>query len=761
MRLSLFLLTTSLMTSFSPVYGNIITNSYLNGGELKSDDPVMIESDEVEYDRNEEEVTASGNVLVHQAKRLLRADSIIYNRTKDLIKAHGYGWIRETTGDFLFFDDAELFNEMSDGVVQEPKALLIDESRAAGRIGKLYNKQKTIMWQGVYSPCDVCQTDPDNPPLWQLKASKIIHDKEDQTLTYNNMWMEILGFPTIYTPYFHHPDPSVKRKTGMLLPIYGDDSDLGFLVSAPFFWAIDQSKDLTVVPVITSKGGPILSAEYRQRFANSAIKTSGSFVKPQSSNNASKRNKLHRKLPPRHRWHLFFTSRHELNDDYLLTVDINRASDTTYIRRFPVLFSRTGLKGRQLTLTSTAALERFKPNSYGVIQGYYFQSDTQKTTPFVLPTMTYTYETDPGRLAETWQFDFNFLNLWRQHDIPGVVPRSNVRISGSTGFQIPYVTPLGDIWQLRLWTRGDIYFLKDFDPHPRKFVPPGVLSHSHPGDSIERRLFPQASLTWRFPFINRFECSDWIIEPAAMILGGNVRGNRIQIPNEDSPTLIIDESNLFLPNRFYGYDQVDRGSRVVYGVHNRHYFEGGRKIFFFLGQTVRLDRKQVLPDEAGEDRNASDLVASARLVHEKWFSAQSRFLISRKSGDIRVAESDVSIRSPWFEVSAGHNHYSAKYTINRRVISQLNWQLRTPIINKVSVGFQEVRNLKSNETNPPLLSREADITYHHQCLAVTLRYVRSDYKDRDLKPSHKVLVALNFKNLGTITPLKFRGTGNS
>ncbi len=751
MRLSLFFLTTALIGTCHLAYGDIVTHSFLKGEKMKSDEPVMIESDEVDYDKEQEEVMASGNVLVHQAKRLLRADRIIYNRAKDLIRAQGYGWLRESTGDFVFFDEAELFNEMSDGIVKEPKALLVDESRVAGRIGKLYGKRKTIMWQGVYTPCTVCHANPDNPPLWQMKASKIIHDKEEQIISYNNVWMEFLGVPTFYAPYFYHPDPSVKRKTGLLQPTYGTNSDLGTLISLPFFWAIDDSKDLTVVPVFTTKEGPLISAEYRQRFANSAIKTSGSFVKSQSKNNASKRNPNRRDLPPRHRWHFFFNSRHELSEDYLLTVDINRTSDTTYIRRYPVLFSRTGLKGRQLTLTSTAALERFKKNSYGVIQGYYFQSDRQKTTPFVLPTTTYTYESDPGRFAETWQFDFNLVNLWREQDVPGRFPRSTVRVSGSTGLQVPYIAPLGDIWELRLWTRGDMYFLKDFAPRPR----------DHVGNSVERRLFPQASLTWRFPFINRFERSDWVIEPAAMIIGGITQGNRIQIPNEDSPTLIIDGSNLFLPNRFYGYDRVDRGSRAVYGLHNRHYFEGGSKVFLFLGQTVRLDHKQVLPEEAGEDRNASDMVASIRVAYDKWFDGQSRFLLSRVTGNVKVSESRVTLRSPWFLVGAGHNYYSDKYTINRKEISQLNWNLQTPVINKFSFAYQEVRNLKNNEINPALLSRRANLTYHHQCLAVTLSYVRSDYKDRDLKPSHTVLLSLNFKNLGNFVPLKFAGIGET
>jgi LPS-assembly protein len=757
MARSLLLLTSALFSLTQHSAAVPLSSDLLKGGgSFKNDEPILIESDDVTYDSNGQEVRASGNVFVHQAQRLLRADEIIYQRIEDVLKVKGQVWLRELRGDFIFFDQAELTNKMSDGIIHEPKALLIDDSRAAGRMGRLYNKNKTILWKGVYSPCNVCKENPENPPLWQLKAGKIIHDKEEQMLMYHNAWMELEGVPVFYTPYFSHPDPTVKRKTGLLRPSPGTSTDFGYLLTLPFFWAIDDSKDLTFMPVITTREGLLVSGEYRQQLVNSAFKTSGSFVGNSSSNKASKNNKNSLRLPPRHRWHFFFNSRHELSDDYLLTVDINRASDTTYLRRYHVLTAVSNVpQSRQSTLTSTIALEQFKSNSYGIIQGYSFQSDTPKTNPRVIPSSYFTYETDPGRWSETWDVEGNLLNLMRKEPIPGRGARHVTRLSGSAGFQLPYITPLGDVWQLRLKARGDGYFLKDYANRSGGSVE---------ANDFQRRFYPQASLSWHFPFINKFECSDWIVEPAAMIVAGSTQGNKIQIPNEDSSTLIIDQTNIFLPNRFYGYDKVDTGSRVIYGFYDRHYFVGGRKLSLFIGQTVRLDHDQVLPNEAGEDRNASDLVVGVKVIPGTWLTGDSRFLVSRATGEIQVAETQATLDTGWFTLSAGHTYYSRKYVLGNQKVSQLNWSFSTPVIEKFSFTFSEVRNLDKKKSAEALLSRSAQLNYHHQCIIMSLGYSRSNYKDRDLKPSHTFLLSVDFKNLGSIDLFKKkfggdRGTG--
>ena len=98
------------------------------------------------------------------------------------------------------------------------------------------NAFQIVLWNGVYSPCEVCKKQPNSVPLWQLRANKIIHDKEEKEIVYHNAFMDFWGVPIFYTPYFFHPDATVKRKTGLLTPFFGQSTDLGTIFSQPVFF---------------------------------------------------------------------------------------------------------------------------------------------------------------------------------------------------------------------------------------------------------------------------------------------------------------------------------------------------------------------------------------------------------------------------------------------------------------------------------------------------------------------------------------------
>ena len=89
---------------------------------------------------------------------------------------------------------------------------------------------------------------------------------------FENAWLEFMGLPTFYMPYFSAPDPTVKRKTGWLMPIASTSSKYGFCVTTPYYWAVAPDRDVTLTPLLTTRQGPLLQAEYRQRFETVATR---------------------------------------------------------------------------------------------------------------------------------------------------------------------------------------------------------------------------------------------------------------------------------------------------------------------------------------------------------------------------------------------------------------------------------------------------------------------------------------------------------
>ncbi len=128
----------------------------------------------------------------------------------------------------------------------------------------------TVLHNGVYTACQPCKDDPRKPPLWQVKAARIIHDQGEKMMYFEDARLEFFGTPLAWLPYFSAPDPTVKRKTGVLTPVISSSSVYGAALDVPYYWALAPDYDATFAPMITTKQGPLLEGEFRQRLINGA-----------------------------------------------------------------------------------------------------------------------------------------------------------------------------------------------------------------------------------------------------------------------------------------------------------------------------------------------------------------------------------------------------------------------------------------------------------------------------------------------------------
>ena len=216
---------------------------------------VVMSADSLTYDEALGVVTAAGNVEISQGQRLLIADAVTYNEFHDVMTASGNVTLMEPTGEVLFADYLELSDELRDGVMRNIRILLNEETRIAANSARRSNGNRTEMNKAVFSPCKLCPLHPEEPPLWQIKAVRIVHDQEARDVAYYDAWLEMFGIPVLYTPYFEHPDPTVKRRSGFLAPSYGSSSTLGVQLTTPYYWNIAPHRDATLKPKFTSDEG--------------------------------------------------------------------------------------------------------------------------------------------------------------------------------------------------------------------------------------------------------------------------------------------------------------------------------------------------------------------------------------------------------------------------------------------------------------------------------------------------------------------------
>ena len=164
----------------------------------KENPEIYFSADEVENNQELSILTASGNVEIIRDDLTVKADKIIYNQKEDTISAVGNVILLDQSGNVIFSDYAELTDKMTKGQMQNIRIIMADKTRVAASTFRRGDKDKKIMTNAVYTPCDVCQ---DSNPLWQIKARKVEHNAETKDMHYQNATVEVKGVPVFYTPF--------------------------------------------------------------------------------------------------------------------------------------------------------------------------------------------------------------------------------------------------------------------------------------------------------------------------------------------------------------------------------------------------------------------------------------------------------------------------------------------------------------------------------------------------------------------------------
>ena len=130
------------------------------------------------------------------------------------------------------------------------------------------NNEQTKIYKTVFSTCNTTNK---SCPGWEIETEEFTHDKVNKVFNYKNSWLKLFDQEIFYFPYFSHPDPSVKRKSGFLVPYYGSSNNFGSWINIPYFKTFGKDKDMTFNPRIYADDKFIMQAEYRQSLEKSKL----------------------------------------------------------------------------------------------------------------------------------------------------------------------------------------------------------------------------------------------------------------------------------------------------------------------------------------------------------------------------------------------------------------------------------------------------------------------------------------------------------
>jgi LPS-assembly protein len=727
--------------------------------------PVLFQADEVQYDDQLGLTVAKGHVEISQGNQVLLADTVSYNQHTDTISASGHVSLLQPTGEVLFADFMELRDSLNNAFATQVRMLFADRSRLAANAARRTNGNRTELARAVYSPCDLCKADPTAPPAWQLKAREISHDKAAKLIEFNDATMEIDGFPVFYSPYLSTPDPTVKRASGFLIPSFGNSTTTGIHVAIPYFWVLGPDKDLTLAPRYTSRAGPLLAAQYRQRFADGMLEgvASANYSNVGAGNVETTEHQL--------RGHINASGVWDLDDTYRTGFALQRVSDQTYLLRFG--FGNPLLN----TMISRAYLEGFDPRAATDVNAYLFQPLQpglgDSTQPIVLPVASRTWQSTPDKWGGILKLNANLLNIVRE------VGTQTRRLSLGSEWDRTFRDGIGGEYKFVASVRGDTYWINDLSHLSNPDLPSNYFSTNGapPGEPIGRdflaaRAFPQLGLEWGYPLVRRTEQFTQLIEPKVAIYAGPNGGNRRRIPNEDSLGYEFRDSDLFRPDRLSGYDLLDTGQRVDYGLKLGLYDKDGGSYRMLVGQSFRAEVNRFMPPGSGAEQNLSDVVGRVALSPTSYLDLLYRFRFDKDTLNPRTQEVGASFGPQSLRFGLNYLYipaqqanqvvtvpgtgqtilYGQRQQLTVSANSKLTryWSLEASETVNLSNSTNIVNGITTPQSNNTSVYARVSAIYQDECMAFIGSVVQSGIRSGDVTPGVSVLFSIVFKNLGEI-----------
>ena len=686
----------------------------------KDEAPFILNADKIINNNDKSLIIAEGNVEIIQGNEVLRADFLKFDRIKNKAFAKGNVSILDKDGVVYFADYAEVDKGFKNGLTKNISILFPDNSKMAASKGKRFKGQISRLKNALYSACD-CD-DPNKKPTWQIKASEVVHDSQRKKISYKNAFMEFLGFPVAYTPYYSHPDPSVKRQSGFLFPKYTSNSELGTIVGTPYYFAISPYKDLTIEPMYIGNQKPLILANYRQRFTNGEINIDTSFT------NGDRRTRS-RTYSNKYRGHFFINGNFDHNEFWRYGFNLKRSTDDTYLSRYL-------LEGATDRLHSDFFIEGFDNRNYFHATGIatQVQSSTYQSskTPLVLPSINYNYQ---GKKTKYGFVDFNanLLSLTRRE---GADLR---KISLQPIITYPFQDNFGNRFKFQMQTTLSSY----------------MVSHVERQNKIDykgykTRIHPEIILGWDLPLQKIENNRSYFLKPqAALILAPN-RGTQDEIPNEDSDSFEFGDTHLFNASLYPGTDKLEKSNqRIDYGLNFGIKSQDKElRSDFFIGQSYRFRENNNFGLKSGLNDKVSDLIGKIGFGFGKNIDFSYRFLMNK--------DDLFSTRRDQFGISVGFKNSKVKvnyvFLEPTTGISDEREELNFAFLHDFNESYSLKYSLKSDLTDTGgLLGQKLAFSFDNECFTTEIGLNRSYYLDREIKPNDTFLINFTFKTLGTFS----------
>ena len=700
------------------------------------EDGIEIFSDELTYLKSEEKIILNKNVEINLEKKFFfNTEKIIYDKLNNQININDFSNFKDQFGNKVTSKESkfllekkllkiksvkmidELNNEyyfknaivnfktseiIADGIkinfVKNAFGNKENDPRLKGNYFYSSNNQSLIK-KGVFTTCKKRQ---DKCPPWQFKAEEIKHDKSKKTIYYKNAWLELYDKPVVYFPKFFHPDPTVKRQSGFLMPKFESSSSLGNSFSVPYFKVISESKDLTFTPKIFNESEGLFQNEYRQENKNSSHITDLSLKKSKSKSKS----------------HFFSNTLANLElsffDNSELEFNIETTSSDNYLKSHKI---KSDITNNNSLLNSFLSIKGNNKDLYVEAKVEAYEDLTKEKS-----SDKYQYLFPSFELSKSLNNNFNLdSNGYYKNYDTNVFEK--VLINDLRYSSIPKINTNGFI------NRFNLLF---------KNVTTESDNSNEYSNNFRSQNFGSLLYDISYPLKKEGDNFDSFISGKASFMYSPNKNKNIK--NLDRKISI---KNIFNQNRLGLSDSVEGGQSLTLGGEFKIIDKGNNSILTAgLASVLRDKNEEKLPINSTINNKSSDIIGSFNFKPNNNFNLDYNFSVDNdlSSTNYNLIKADLTINKfvTTFEFLqeddeiGTENHYSN--------------EMKLVLTDSSSLKYRTRRNKKTDLTEYYNLIYE----YKNDCLTAAIQYNKDYYSDKDLKPNEEIFFSISIVPFSSI-----------
>lgn len=723
--------------------------------QTNPDAKMLLQADNLVVDRDQNTVTAAGNVQIEYDGNRLVARQVVYNQKTKRMVAKGNVEILEKDGNRIYSDEIDVTDDFRDGFVNGLRVETVDDTRFAAESAERSLGEITTFNNGVYTACRACEKDPSKPVLWQVKAKKIIWNGTKKTVRFEGGRFEMFGKSLFALPAFEIADPTIKRKSGFLFPSFLYKDELGFGMRVGYFWNLAPNYDITTYGTGLTKQGFLSETEWRHRLENGSynIRVAGIYqAKPGEFGSTT--------VDAQERFRGMVASKGDfkINPRWSFGWDVIAQTDKNFSRTYKI----GGYSGE--SLTSNVYLRGISGRNHLDINFYKFKVQEDKLNgsryavdtkqPWVLPSVDYLYTVPESVYGGELTITSNLQGIYRETSdtiyqngaarFLNGMKGTSARLTTEAEWKRTFITEQGLVITPLLALRGDAIGINTNDTF-------GTVNEIR---SQAFRGMATAGLEVRWPILFSSTSMTQVLEPTAQIFVRNDEPYAGRLPNEDAQSFVFDATSLFQRDKFSGYDRIEGGTRANLGLRYSGNMNNGWSIHGLAGQSFQLGGLNSFAEsdfagagaDSGLEGKRSDYVAMLGMSNNSGLAFAARGRFDKDNFDVKRGEVEASHSGQIVKASVKYAYIAKQpdygYANDRQEVSL-----------SASTRFKENWRVFGSGTydivSETLVRAQSGLAYDDECFTYSMAYVQTRSPGQD-KISHSVGFNISFRTLGDL-----------